>query len=65
MQLPFLRKFPRIAQEPRDPKTYGLSSSEKIEEHCINEIMDAFASHDHSLFRDAIEALVMNCFEED
>lgn len=66
MLLPFLkeRKWPRIAKS-MEQKSYGLSSSDKLEEHCIDELMDAVATQHVSAFRKALEALVLNCFEDE
>lgn len=63
--LPFLKqsKLPRIA-EPRDPKSYGGDASDKLEEHCMTELMDAVMSHDVRSFRSALEALIWNLFED-
>lgn len=64
MQLPFLKKtkWPRIAK-PMEEKSYGGDASDKIEEHCAGELMEAVASKDVSGFRSALEALVVNMFE--
>lgn len=64
--LPFLKKYkmPRFAA-PMDTKTIGGSASDKLEEHCMNEMMDAVHVHDVKSFRSALEALVMNLFEEE
>jgi len=66
MFLPFLKhkRWPRIAK-PMEEKSYGLDSSEQMEEFCIDELMEAVANKDVESFRNALEALVMNCFEEE
>jgi len=64
MQLPFLKKkWPKVATNPMEEKSYGLSPSDMIEDHCINELMEAVASKDIMSFLKALEALVLNCFE--
>lgn len=65
MQLPFLKesKWPRIAK-PMDEKLMNASFEDKLEEHCIGELMEAVEAKDHARFRSAIEALVLNLFEE-
>lgn len=65
MLLPFLKekKWPKL-RAPLEEKSYGQSSSEKLEDHCIGELMDAVPSLDVGAFRKALEALVLNCFEE-
>lgn len=47
-----------------DEKSYGLSSDDKLEEHCMRELMDAAHDKHVGRFRAALEALVMNCFED-
>lgn len=65
MQLPFLKKnkLPRIAA-PMDEKSVGFDADDKLEEHCFQELKDACQSHDVKAFRAALEAIVMNCFED-
>lgn len=65
MQLPFLKekKWPRIAK-PMEEKGYGFDTDEQIEEACIDELFEAAHQRDAAGFRRAIEALVMNCFED-
>ena len=62
---PFLkRKWPKIAN-PMDEMSYGGSMADQIEEHCISELMDAVKSDDLPMFRKALEALILNCFDEE
>lgn len=65
MNLPFLKKWPRVNPEHLQEKTYNMSPSEKLEEHCLQELMDAVHEKDVSKFRSALEALILNCFEYD
>lgn len=46
-----------------EEKSYGGDASDKLEEHCAGELMEAVASKDVSGFRSALEALVVNMFE--
>ena len=66
MLLPFLKekKVPRIAP-PMEEKLYNGSPSEILEDHCLSELMDAAKDKNVSAFRKALEALVINCFEEE
>ena len=60
MKLPFLRntKWPRIAPPPEEKIISGT-----LEDHCFHELSDAIAAKDIKLFRQALEALILNCFE--
>jgi hypothetical protein len=42
---------------------YGLSSDEKLEDYCIDELMEAVSKKDVIVFMKALEALLLNCFE--
>ncbi len=66
MKLPFLKnkRIPRIATAPMDEKLVQGSASDHLEDHCIGELFDACVNKDVKAFRSAVEALVMNCFEE-
>ena len=66
MQLPFLKhkKWPRIAK-PMEQKSYGLSPDEQIEDYIIGELLDSCEKKDVSAFRRALEALVLQCFDDD
>lgn len=46
----------------KDPKEAPM---DPLEEHCIGELFDAIESKDVVSFRQALEAFVMNCFEEE
>jgi hypothetical protein len=65
MSLPHLKqkKMPRIADEPRPEKSYGLDSNEELENQCIQEMIEACKAKDTSTFMQALEALIMTCFE--
>lgn len=62
--LPFIkrRKLPRH-QEPTPDKMVGLSSDEQLEDHCVEELMQACTDKDPKKFRQAVEALVMHGFD--
>lgn len=64
MQLPFLKKrrLPRT-QEPTQDKEVGLSPDEELHDQALVELMDAAEARDPKLFRQAMEALVMNAFQ--
>lgn len=66
MMLPFLknRKWPRLAPRPEE-KMVNPSASDILEDFCIGELMDAASTKNISAFRKSLEALVINCFEED
>ena len=55
-------KWPRSAPD-MDEKSVGEDESDRLEEHCCGELMDAAMSKDVSKFRSALQALVMNLFE--
>lgn len=65
MKLPFLKnsKWPRVAQ-PMEEKTINGSFEDNLEDHCVQELMEAVSLKDVSRFRSALEALVLNLFEE-
>ena len=66
MKVPFLKnkKVPRIAVDPPEAKLINGNSSDLLEERCTTELMDAAGTKDVKKFRAALEALVMNCFED-
>lgn len=47
-----------------EEKTINASSEDKLEEHCMGELMDAAMDKDVGKFRAALEALILNLFEE-
>lgn len=65
MKLPFLKNktWPRIAK-PQEEKLVGGSPEDHLEAHAAMELMDAVANKDVKSFRSAVEALVLNLFEE-
>lgn len=56
------RKFPR-AQDPQAEKLVNGSYDELMEDHCIDELMEACTNKDPKQFRSALDALVMNGFD--
>ena len=66
MKLPFLkkRKLPRIA-EPIETKLVNGSSDDHIDDHMLGELIDAYDRRDVKLFRQALEALIMNMMDWD
>lgn len=66
VKLPFLKssKWPRVAP-PMEEKTVGGSLEDKLDDHLAGELMAACAEKNVKRFREALEALVLNCFEEE
>ena len=66
MKLPFLKnsKLPRVGK-PQDEKTINASLEEKLQDHLFDELTAAKDQKDVTRFREAIEALVLSCFEEE
>lgn len=66
MQLPFLKnkRWPRIETPFLEEKTYGQSPSDKLEELCIDELFEACEEKNVSAFRESVEALILNCFDD-
>jgi hypothetical protein len=63
MQLPHLKKkWPRVAN-PMPEMSYGTSASEKLDEYCMDELFEAAKSKNVSQLREALEALILNCFD--
>ena len=48
-----------------EERSVGQSSAGKLEEHCVGELMEAVASKNVMKFRQALEALVLNLFEQE
>lgn len=67
MKLPFLknRRLPRVAPAQPEEKMVNESSEDQLERHCIQELWDAIERKDVGAFRSAMEALILNLFEED
>lgn len=66
MQLPFLQEksWPRSAP-PMEEKHYGLKEDDQaLEEHCFSELREAIHTKNITQFRQALEALVMGCFDD-
>ncbi len=66
VKLPFLKQksWPRIAPK-QEEKLINGSESDHLEDHCMKELMDAVESKDVKSFRAALEALILNCFEDE
>lgn len=66
MKLPFLkrRRMPRIGTDEPEAKLINYSSEDLLDDHAVGELMAAVTSKDPRAFLAAIEALVMNCFED-
>lgn len=66
MKLPFLKnsKWPRIAA-PREEKLINGSESDHLEDHCIGEMWSAIEAKDVKGLRSAMEALVLNMFDDE
>lgn len=64
-KLPFRKpKLPRIETEMPPEKLINGSSDDYLNDSAIDELMDACGSGDKSKFRSALEALVLNMFED-
>ncbi len=65
MLLPHLRKLlPKIETEPREEKLINGSSDDMLERHLQSELFDAIMDKDVQKFRSALEACVLNLFED-
>lgn len=66
MKLSFLKnkRWPRIAP-PMEHKSVGLDASDKLDEHLNQELLDAVADKNVARFRAALEALILNLFQND
>ncbi len=68
MQLPFLkaRRTPRVKVE-NEKDAYDSSPDEDavIDSHLSHELISALESKDVRLFREALEAIVLNAFEQE
>lgn len=64
-KLPFLKqkRLPRVAIDPPDAKLINGNPDDYLDEHCMSELADALKARDPKLFRQAIEAMVLNCFD--
>lgn len=61
--LPHLKKkWPKVAN-PMPEMSYGTSASEKLDEYCMEELFEAVKSKNVSQFMEALEALILNCFD--
>lgn len=67
IKLPFLKnkQTPRIAQEPMEEKLVNASPEDLISDHCMTELMNAWESKDHSKFKKALEAVVLELVNKD
>lgn len=65
--LPFLKKLPRVNPDShslREQRMVNGSQSSVLEHHCAGEFMDAAKSKNVKSFRAALEALILNLFED-
>lgn len=62
---PYLKKsrWPALAK-PREERSFGLSYQEKMHDQVSGELMDAAEHKDAKRFRSALEALILNLFED-
>lgn len=62
---PFLKRsrWPRLAK-PMEEKSYRLSYADKMYDHLSGEMMESVGNKDVKRFRSALEALVLNLFED-
>jgi hypothetical protein len=67
MKLAFLkkRKIPRVADKPQEEKLINASSSDHLEDHCLDELFEAAENKNIQRFRAAVEAFVLNQFDFD
>lgn len=56
--------MPRIAPKPTEEKLVQGSASDHLEDYCVGELMEAVEEKNIKKFREAIEALVLNCFDD-
>lgn len=64
-KLPFRKpRLPRVATEMPEEKLINGSSDDYLNDSAVNELMEACSTGNKALFRSALEALVMNMFEE-
>lgn len=63
MKLPYLknRRMPRIADQSDETMT---DSDDPLEQHCVKELIEAVGNKDVKAFRAALEALILNCFDD-
>lgn len=65
MQLPYLKnKLPRQESKPKNDELVQGSASDHIDDKMVEELMDACASRHVAQFRHALEALLLNMFED-
>lgn len=62
MRPPLKIPAPRDGHYPE--KAYGGDESSQIEDQCVGELMEACQHKDPGRFRHALEALVLNHFED-
>ena len=64
MNLPFLKKRKTNHQPaPQPEKSVGLSPDEQLDDHTVEELMQAVQDRNTQQFKSAIEALVRNAFD--
>lgn len=66
MKLPFLknRRLPRVAADPQEEKLVNGSASDHLQDHCMGELFEAASEKNVAKFRSALEALVLDMFED-
>ncbi len=64
MKLPFLKKHNRQGKE-QEEKNLSDANLGALEEHCASELMSAVENKDVKQFRAALEALVLDMFEDE
>ena len=65
MLLPHLRKlYPKVEQPAGEERLINASAEEMLEQHLRTELFDAIHEKDPAKFKSALEAVILNCFEE-
>jgi len=67
MKLPFLKrhKLPRVEIKNPEEKLINGSAEDHLEDYAIGEMMEAISEKNIKKFRSALEAMVLNQFEEE
>jgi hypothetical protein len=63
----FLKKYklPKIAMPPPEEKVVNASAEEMLENHLLQEVISAFENRDAIGLRQALEAYILHCIEEE
>lgn len=66
IKLPFLKnkRWPRVAPSPTEEKLVNGSASDHLQDHCMGELFEAAETKNVAKFRSAVEALVLDMFED-